>query len=127
MRILLYLYYRNYLWKIMIQKSKNSGEGTFKSHPACYLTAKAGLLSVASMFFWHIFTHTGAKMVHTLETAGIIIEPAMLGELFQYPIYAAIGLCAWAMVIIALAATPIIFNSRFFSYRKNIPVIHPGN
>ncbi|ADE36606.1 hypothetical protein Mmah_1098 [Methanohalophilus mahii DSM 5219] len=66
-------------------------------------------------------------MVHTLQAAGIMIEPAMFGELFQYPIYAAIGLCAWAMIIIALAATPIIFNSRLFSYRKNIPIIHPGN
>jgi hypothetical protein len=111
----------------MIRKNKNSGKGTFKSHPACYLTAKAGLLSVASIFFWHIFTNTGLKMVHTLQAAGITIEPAMFGEMFQYPIYAAIGLCAWAMIIIALASTPIIFNSRFFSYRKNISIVHSGN
>ncbi|OJH48747.1 hypothetical protein MPF_1794 [Methanohalophilus portucalensis FDF-1] len=66
-------------------------------------------------------------MVQTLGSAGIMIESTMFGEMFQYPIYAAIGLGAWAMIIIALASTPIIFNSRFFSYRKNIPTIHPGN
>jgi len=111
----------------MSQKSKISGKGTFKSHPACYLTAKAGMLLVASIFFWQIFTNTGLKMVQTLESAGIMIELTMFGEMFQYPIYAAIGLCAWALIIIALASTPIIFNSRFFSYGKNIPTIHPGN
>jgi hypothetical protein len=111
----------------MIRKNKLSQKGIFRSHPACYLTAKAGILTVASLFFWQIFTHTGIKMVQTLGSAGIIIEPAMFGELLQYPIYAAIGLCTWALIIIALAATPIILNSRLFSYRKNIPAIHPGN
>ncbi|WP_129596815.1 hypothetical protein [Methanohalophilus profundi] len=111
----------------MIQKSKISGKGTFKSHPAFYLTSKTGILSAASIFFWHIFTNTGLKMVQALGSAGIMIESTMFGEMFQYPIYAAIGLCTWALIIIALAATPIILNSRLFSYWKNIPAIHPGN
>jgi hypothetical protein len=111
----------------MIRKNKLSKTGTFRSHPACYLTAKAGILSVASIFFWQMFTDTGIKIIQTLETVGIIIEPAMFGDLFEYPIYAALGISAWAMIIITLAATPLILNSRLFSYRKKIPVIHPGN
>ncbi|RNI12436.1 hypothetical protein EFE42_08475 [Methanohalophilus sp. RSK] len=66
-------------------------------------------------------------MIHTLEDVGLIIDLTTFGELFQYPVYAAIGFCTWALIIIALAATPIILNSRLFSYRKNIPAIHPGN
>ncbi|ATU08044.1 hypothetical protein [Methanohalophilus portucalensis] len=111
----------------MIRKNKLSKTGIFRSHPAFYLASKAGILSAASIFFWQMFTHTGIKMIHTLETVGIIIDPTTFGELFQYPVYAAIGLCTWALIIIALAATPIILNSRLFSYRKNIPAIHPGN
>ncbi|WP_462272307.1 hypothetical protein [Methanohalophilus sp.] len=111
----------------MIRKNKLSKTGIFRSHPGFYLASKAGILSAASIFFWKMFTHTGTKMIHTLETLGIIIDPAMFGETFQYPIYAAIGLCTWALIIIALASTPIILNSRFFSYRKNNPVINPGN